>query len=238
MSVTTASVQRAVNKFRSKYLKGVPPIDVDGETGPLTKAAIIDCKFYLGYGKTDARTTREFLDRLAHPHDPRLFGPGMLARSFSRRRKQRKGSGVLRLRALHVAQTLVGIVEQGGNNTGPMVDKIIHENGGDIGEPWCGDTVAYCYRHAGSKAVTRSWAMAWATGGRRRISSPLPGDIVEYTFQHTGIVERVLSSGEIQVIEGNTGSSGAVSDSSSGHDGVKRKVRSTGLVRGYYRVSR
>ena len=60
---------------------------------------------------------------------------------------------------------LFPMMEQGGNNTGPMVNKIIKANGGDIGEPWCGDFVAYCYRQAGSKAVTRSWASVRALGG-------------------------------------------------------------------------
>src|SRR4051812_10872195 len=57
----------------------------------------------------------------------------------------------LRIRAFKVAESLVGVVEQGGNNTGPQVTRIIRENGGTYPEPWCGDFVAYCYRHAGSK---------------------------------------------------------------------------------------
>lgn len=155
-------------------------------------------------------------------------------RALARVREQIKAANKpMRLRALEVAQGLVGVVEQGGNNAGPMVNKIIRENGGTGPEPWCGDFVAWCYRRAGSRMVTRGWAavriLGWLTG-MRVVSTPVAGAIVIFNFSHTGLVEKVLSAGQIQTIEGNTGSSGAVSDSQSGTDGVKRKVRSTGLV--------
>ena len=67
---------------------------------------------------------------------------------------RKKQLDTLQKRALRAADALVGVMEQGGNNTGPMVNKIIKANGGDIGEPWCGDFIAYCYRQAGSKACT------------------------------------------------------------------------------------
>jgi hypothetical protein len=144
----------------------------------------------------------------------------------------------LRIRALRVANTLVGVMEHGGNNAGPMVSKIIRENGGSGPEPWCGDFTAYCYRHAGSTTVSRAWASAWALAGRVITRSPRPGDVVQYTFQHTGLFVRYVSSSEIETVEGNTGASGAVSDSSTGGDGVYRKRRSTGLVMRYVRVLR
>jgi hypothetical protein len=142
----------------------------------------------------------------------------------------------LRVRALEVAESLVGVMEQGGNNVGPTVTKIIRENGGGGPEPWCGDFVAYCYRHAGSKMVTRSWAavsyLGWLTG-MKVVSSPQPGAIVIYTFSHTGLFKSRVAPGTIDTVEGNTGASGAVSDSRTGGDGVYEKHRSTGLVRRY-----
>lgn len=147
----------------------------------------------------------------------------------------------VRVKALEVAEGLVGVMEHGGNNTGPIVDKIIKANGGVIGEPWCGDFCAYCYRLAGSKAVQRLWASVSALFGLlgiRRTSLPKPGDLVRYTFDHVGLFVRDLGNGTIETIEGNTGTIGAVSDSATGGDGVYRKVREKYLIRDYLRVTR
>lgn len=147
----------------------------------------------------------------------------------------------LRLKALKVAENMVGVMERGGNNTGPIVDKIIKANGGVIGEPWCGDGMAYCYRLAGSKAVQRLWASVRALLGLfgiRKTSSPKPGDLVRFTFDHVGMFVRDLGDGSIETIEFNTGASGAVSDSATGGDGVYRKVREKSLVNDYLRVTR
>lgn len=146
----------------------------------------------------------------------------------------------LRDRALYHAELLVGVMEKGGNNTGPVVDKIIAANGGAIGEPWCGDFCAFVYRLAGSKCVTRSWAAVSLLGGVlgvRRTATPKPGDLVRFTFDHVGMFVRDLGI-NIETIEGNTGASGAVSDSATGGDGVYRKVRSKALVHDYLRVYR
>lgn len=146
-----------------------------------------------------------------------------------------------RLRALRVAESLVGVMEQGGNNQGPTVSKIIRANGGTGPEPWCGDFVAYCYRLAGSRAVTRAWASVYYLGviaGLTTTRNPRAGDIVRFTFDHTGLFVKDNGDGTITTIEGNTGATGAVSDSKTGGDGVYRKTRSKSLVRDYLRVTR
>lgn len=148
---------------------------------------------------------------------------------------------VLRLRAYKVAQGLVGVMEQGGNNTGPTVDKIIRANGGAIGEPWCGDFVAYCYRNAGSKSVQRAWASVRALRGLVGVQAtarPQTGDLVRYTFDHVGMFVKDRGDGTILTIEGNTGSSGAQSDSRTGGDGVYLKVRPKSLVADYLAITR
>jgi hypothetical protein len=158
-----------------------------------------------------------------------------------KRRLQLADTLPLREKAYEVACTLIGVMEQGGNNAGPMVSTIIRENGGGGPEPWCGDTMAYCYRHAGSKAVQRLWASVYYLGriaGLHRTSDPLTGDLVRYTFDHVGMFVKDNRNGTIETIEGNTGSSGAVSDSATGGDGVYRKERSKTLVRDYLRVER
>lgn len=145
----------------------------------------------------------------------------------------------LRVRAYNVAHTLIGVMEHGGNNVGEQVTKIIRENGGSGPEPWCGDFVAYCYRHAGSKRVTRSWAaVALLRGvlGITATSSPRTGDLVRFNFDHVGLFVKDNENGSITTIEGNTGAAGAVSDSSTGGDGVYEKIRSKSLVRDYLRV--
>lgn len=158
-----------------------------------------------------------------------------------KRRAQIHARRPLRLRALDHARALIGVMEHGGNNAGAMVSKIIRANGGSGPEPWCGDFQAYVYRLAGSKAVTRAWAAVSLLGGVagvRRTSTPKPGDLVRFTFDHVGMFEKDNGDGTITTIEGNTGASGAVSDSSTGGDGVYRKVRSKALVNDYLRVSR
>ena len=157
---------------------------------------------------------------------------------IDRRRSQLKP---LRAKALTEARKFIGVMEHGGNNAGAEVSRIIRANGGTGPEPWCGDFVAYVYRHAGSKAVTRAWAsvsaLGWA-GGIKRVNTPLPGDLVRFKFDHVGIFEKDNHDGTITTVEGNTGASGAVSDSSTGGDGVYRKVRSKSLVNDYRRVTR
>lgn len=144
-------------------------------------------------------------------------------------------------RALGFGVSLVGVMETGGNNRGPMVDKIIRANGGTGPEPWCGDFVAYCYRQAGSTAVTRSWAAVRFLGylrGMRVVKHPKPGDIVCFDFDHTGLFVRRDGVGTIVTCEGNTGASGAVSDSVTGGDGVYMKRRRVENVSRYVRVLR
>lgn len=146
----------------------------------------------------------------------------------------------LRERAYIVATSLIGVMEQGANNAGLMVSTIIRENGGTGPEAWCGDFVAYCYRHAGSTNVSRPWASVRLLGqllGVKRTATPKRGDLVRFKFDHVAMF--VADHGdEIESIEGNTGTFGALSDSSTGGDGVYRKRRSKTLVYDYLRVAR
>lgn len=177
------------------------------------------------------------VQRIAHWH-------GLLAEAgamMNRRRRQLAALRPLRLRAFDVAESLVGVMEQGANNAGPMVSKIIAANGGMGPEAWCGDFAAYAYRLAGSKAVTRAWASVRLIGllaGVRPLLRPSTGDLVRFRFDHVGVFARDLGDGTIETIEGNTGSSGAVSDSITGGDGVYRKIRSKDLVSDYLRITR
>lgn len=154
--------------------------------------------------------------------------------------KLRRQQSPLRFRAYKIASELVGVMESGGNNSGAMVMKIIRANGGTGPEPWCGDFLAYCYKLAGSKRVQRAWAsvrMLRGLAGISATSHPKTGDMVRFTFDHVGMFVKDNGNGTITTIEGNTGASGAVSDSRTGGDGVYRKIRSKNLVRDYLSVS-
>lgn len=157
----------------------------------------------------------------------------------------------LRLKALDEARRLIGVMERGANNRGPMVDQIIRANGGTPGEPWCGDFNAWCYRKAGARTVTRAWCAVRSYGhlpGQVVTLKPLAGDVVCFNFDHTGLVEHYCNdrgqrrlrmfATHIRTIEGNTGPTSAVSDSSTGGDGVYRKVRHLSQVDRYVRVLR
>lgn len=150
----------------------------------------------------------------------------------------------LRVRALAEARKALAlhIMETGGNNHGPMVEKIILYAGGVVGEPWCVDFVIWCYGHAGSQVVRPGWVRAvrmMHRTGTQRVANPKPGQIVRYSFDHTGVFvswcdaagKRVpkARASHIKAIEGNTGPVGAVSDGN-GADGVYEKVRERGLV--------
>lgn len=173
----------------------------------------------------------------------------LLARTRLNRRKAKKAyeaakaraNRPLRLKALDEARNCIGIMEQGGNNVGRDVEEIIREGGGVRGQAWCGWFCAAMYKRAGSKLIEWRWGAVRLLGyiaGIRKVSDPKPGDLVVFTFDHVGIYERAVNGSTIQTIEGNTGASGAVSDSSTGGDGVYRKNRSKSLVSHYLRVTR
>lgn len=147
----------------------------------------------------------------------------------------------LREKAYDQAVKLIGVMERGGNNVGAEVEKIIREGGGLRGQAWCGWFCAAVYKRAGSKAPSWHWGavrLYIPLSGVSRTSSPKRGDLVRFTFDHIGMFVKDNGNGTIETIEGNTGSTGAVSDSATGGDGVYRKTRSKSLVRDYLHITR
>ena len=194
------------------------------------------------------RLTRRYrrlkaIDKHHRLHARRLRKYQVAAANVRRLRKWLREHPPLRARALDEARKLVGVMEHGGNNTGKQVMKFIRANGGTGPEPWCGDFVAWCYRVAGSKVVQRGWASVRLIGrlsGMRviKLEDAQPGDLVKFSFDHVGIFVRRVNGTTIETIEGNTGPTGAVSDSSTGGDGVYRKRRNASLVDEIVRVTR
>lgn len=211
-------------------------VTVDGEYGPNTRAA----------GRQWVRRAGgsvQWFDRrgLTRKMQRILRGYRTVPVAWRRRARKRAAATTLRERAYHEAVRLVGVMEQGGNNVGREVEQIIREGGGIRGQAWCGWFMACVYKRAGSRAI--DWRMGavrlWlGIGGVRRTSNPQRGDAVRFTFDHIGMFVRDLGNGYIETIEGNTGASGAVSDSATGGDGVYRKRRHKSLVRDYLEITK
>jgi hypothetical protein len=162
----------------------------------------------------------------------------------------------LRLAALRIMLDLArnGVHEVNGNNRGPMVDRIIKYAGGDLGEPWCVDGVIWSYGHAGSTVVKPGYPRAVSlmrVKGVHVTRKARPGCIVRFVFDHTGLLVgwRRMIAGKLRrcprwlathvvTVECNTGSTGAVSDSASGTDGCKVKIRALDLVQDFLYVER
>lgn len=169
----------------------------------------------------------------------------------------------LRTKALAIAGHWVGIREQGGNNRGPDVERIVRKVHGVIGAPWCGYFVGAAYLEAGCTVVTASWGavrfLGILTGQRilRNVRSALAGDILVFDFQHDGTPDhtgllrywaRELPNGEkvrcaakdathAATREGNT-SMVDRSDSSTGGDGAEDKFRPIDQIQHAVRVYR
>jgi len=131
-----------------------------------------------------------------------------------------------------VASALLETKEEGGANTGPVVDKILASVGLAPGHPWCAAFNYYVFREAGlSDRVPRTgWSPAWLSGKRKPTEKAERGDVFGIYFSslrrigHTGIIEDPKPRYCI-TIEGNTNGSG-----SRDGDGVYRKRRSSQTI--------
>lgn len=106
------------------------------------------------------------------------------------------------------------------------------------GQPWCMMFVMWVFSQAGMplpyKTASCSALLNWYRKNRPAsvAKSPTVGDIVIYSFGHTGIVESV-GSGTITAIEGNTSPGTAGSQDNGGM--VCRRTRQTYTVKAYIR---
>lgn len=220
--------------------RGIAQIQVDGELGAVTMRAAKTVGRALGAAEVTLAQPEVTIGVQRIIRWPRRRTPVMLARAAARKRS----GGSLREKAWAQMRALIDerVSEVGGNNRGERVEEIIRANGGTPGEQWCGDTVAYCYLRAGAKSVVRAWAAVRLLEKLlMRVRQPLRGHVVTYTFDHTGLFAEWApehGKGYFWAGEGNTGDSGAQSDSVTGHDGVKYKLRHDSQVAGFWRVLR
>ena len=108
------------------------------------------------------------------------------------------------------------------------------------GQPWCMMFVQWCFAQAGQKlpytTASCSGLLNWCRRHHKEyiVAKPQPGDVVIYSFGHTGIVESV-GAGTVTVIEGNTSPGAAGSQDNGGM--VCRRTRKTSTVTAYLRFS-
>lgn len=140
------------------------------------------------------------------------------------------------------AHSCLGVIEEGGDNKGAMVELFQSTCGTPQGQAWCLDFVqsmlAWVEQMTGlksplnaSEGVVPFWL---GSPPVCRVTWPQPGDIVCYEFGTTGLghcgivignVEQTATLKVWQTIEGNTGPSGIIEREG---DGVYLKSRKRG----------
>jgi hypothetical protein len=118
-------IQRNMNAFCKKLLRGIGPIMVDGKLGPSTYGRVRTCKFYLGYKRPiNGSINMDFRKRLRHPKSVRYSSAARVHRGINRRIAQRKhakkndakahaSSGVEHFDGIPVAAWMVPYLEWG-----------------------------------------------------------------------------------------------------------------------------
>ncbi len=168
--------------------------------------------------------------------------------------KKRAAAKPLREKAWAEAGKCVGARESWDKNRGPLIDQVIRYAKGDLGEPYCVDGVIWCYGRAGSQVVRPGYTRAvryMLVPGVARTSSPSRGDIVRFTFDHTGLFGgwRRYALGKLVPCpkalathfvsrEFNTSASGSTTSDPAhdGTDGVYEKVRQRSLAQDFLSV--
>lgn len=134
----------------------------------------------------------------------------------------------LRNEALRVAMTQEGVIERGGPNKGPEVEKYLKTVGLGPGHPWCAAFVCWCYQQAMQNLKMRRAPpfrfsgrvlTMWKTAPTQwKSATPTVGAIYCHftdindpdSTGHCGIVTRIDNEfQDIFGIEGNTNSYGS-----------------------------
>lgn len=133
---------------------------------------------------------------------------------------------------LDAARSQIGTLESPANSNKTKYGKWY----GLDGNPWCMMFVQWCFAQAGQalpyKTASCSDLLNWYRKNQpdRVNTTAQPGDIVIYSFGHTGIVESV-GIGQITAIEGNTSPGNSGSQDNGG--GVFRRTRKLSQVRAF-----
>jgi peptidoglycan hydrolase-like protein with peptidoglycan-binding domain len=208
------AIQRQLN------LKGLGPLEVDGEFGPLTESAVKEFQSQ----HVDAYGVPLVFDGLVGSVTwSVLFGSDTTESGTEKLRS------ALLEKAVSMAESQLGILEEPpGSNRGVMVEQFQSRAGISPGDPWCAAFVYWCFAEAAGAAGlsnplprTGSCMYHWdhAKGHRivkqRATNDPsllMPGHIFIINHGnyrgHTGIVTSV-KNGYVQTIEGNSNTGGS-----------------------------
>lgn len=224
------------NVFEANYQPGA----IDGVFGEASGRACKRAKYWCGYP----------LDKMLPVYgdvvDAYLSGRRKLPPSYQKARSSRLAAArlkPLREKALARAVSQIGKHEEPfGSNRNPYGAWY-----GMNGVPWCAEFVTWCYVLEGSKGLARGsryayvpWIVNAARAGNFHLaitSSPQPGDLVCFDWDHDGLAdhvglyERDLPGDKFSTIEGNTSTS---SDSNGGQ--VMRRERARSQVQAFVHV--
>lgn len=220
----SAKVQAIALKVLSEHWTAPPGAVVDiTDAGPATGAWLVET--------IRARANDPVLD--VNLTQPTTVVPGTQSGTPGRRRTPRQREAAASEgaeAAIRWAEQRIGTKEV-GQNRGQAVEKIIRDQGGFPGQPWCGYFCRGALRAAGLTPPVNMAVVQWiyntsgAKGsvfsGRTTPQNAKPGDLVILfgTGQHVGLVVRVnVTRNIVETIEGNTGLPG-------GGGGVARKER-------------
>ena len=164
------------------------------------------------------------------------------------------GPGAFALALATVAESQIGTQEDAAHsNRGNAILKYQQAtNLGGQGWPWCAAFVDWCFQAAASatpapaarpkgtlqRPETASafglitWAGDQGLPTLHPPATPQRGDIVVYTFSHTGIVTGYTGGETFATVEGNTNDQGG----SDGYE-VARRTRSFGTVKAFIRLA-
>jgi hypothetical protein len=165
----------------------------------------------LGHALVDGRPLRAALGRAA-PAQGALGGGDAASASAAGLR-----AAALALPAANgPGAVALALLARGIHETSPNfgADVAIFTDGN--AEPWCADFVSYVLLHAGrpfSGGASGGWRIPWVPDieawfrarGRwfeRAFAAPLPGDVVNFSWGHTGIVVAVRGA-SLVTVEGN-----------------------------------
>jgi hypothetical protein len=150
-------------------------------------------------------------------------GPATQATLIKANAGKNPASSELGLLALSIAVDNIGNGEEGGNNSGPFVEKLhlkVWDGNDDDDGAWCGAFVSWCFEEAcrrldidmpfkRSGGAKRLWRNIKEAGSEPL--EPAPGDVVCWDrgkrgswAGHTGFVES-YSGGVLNTVEGNVG---------------------------------